>query len=267
VNETMAARAVGEHLPTTSSRANLWLRAISCSVIAVVIASSFVFVSLPSVAQNRLDADTKSSICTISGVQFRVPASYKRPPVDSPNLCDRLYFAFWVSDGKPVAEGVPPLGSKDRPGRGYWPPEPGRPAFSSTDFLVFVREAVPMDRAQGLARQRWPREVPEGNKGLTTREDSLECRSYPTGYKNCFTPLGDNPDVSMSLELWGYLTVWSMKFYSITDSLWVKLDFPGVGQSRWSEVICRTLFLIRSWRISGGPSPPDCSKLPRLSSL
>jgi hypothetical protein len=267
VNETMPARVVDEAVARTRSRVNLWLRAVLCSVTALVVAASLVFLSPPSAAQYRLYADAKSSTCTMGGVQFRVPASYKRPPVDSRNLCDRLYFAFWVSDGKPEAEGVPPLGSKERIGRGYWPPEPGRPAFSSTDFLVFVLEAVPLDRAQGLARQRWPREMPEGNKGLTTREDNLECRSYPTGHKDCFTPLGDDPDVRMWLGFGGDLTVWNMNFYSIPDSMWVKLNFPGVGQSRWSEVVCRTLFLIRSWRISGGPPPPDCSRLPRLSSF
>jgi hypothetical protein len=232
----------------------------------LVAAPGFVFLSLPSAAQYRLDTGDRSYDYTIGGVQFRVPANYMRPAADFRYLYDHLYFAFWVSDGKPVGEGVPPLGSRERAGRGYWPPEPGRPAFSDKDFLVFVLEAVPMDRTKGLARQWWPREVAEGNKGLITREDGLDCRSYPTGHKDCFTPLGDDPDISMSLYDWGDLTVWNMKFYSSQDSMWVRLDFPGVGQSRWSEVVCRTLFLIRSWRISGGPPPPDCSKLPRLSS-
>jgi len=222
---------------------------------------------MPSVAQDRPDARNKPYEYSIGGVEFRVPASYMRPAADPRYLYDHLYFAFWVSDGKPVGGGVPPLGSNERTGRGYWPPEPGRPAFSNKDFLVFVSEAIPMDQTQGLARQRWPRERMGGKEGLITREEGLDCRSYPTGYKDCVTPLGDDPDVSMSLSLWGDLTVWDMMLYSRADSMWVKLAFPGVGQSRWPEVVCRALQLIRSWRISGGPSPPDCSKLPRLSSL
>jgi hypothetical protein len=223
--------------------------------------------SLPAAGQDRLDARSKSYDYTFGGVQYRVPGSYMRPSINPRHADDHLYFAFWVSDGKPIADGVPPLGSNERRGRAYWPPEPDRPSFSSKDFVVFVMEAVPMDPSQGLTRQRWPRERVGGSEGLITREYGLECRSYPTGSKHCFTSLGDDPDVSMSLAIWGPdNTVWDMKFYSKVDAVWVKLSFPGLGQSRWPDVVCRTLQLVRSWRVGDGPQPPDCSQSPRLSS-
>jgi hypothetical protein len=57
-----------------------------------------------------------------------------------------------------------------------------------------------------------------------------------------------------------------MKFYSRTDALWVKLAFPGLAQSRWPDVVCRTLQLVRTWRVSSGPAPQDCSMI-RVSDL
>lgn len=83
--------------------------------------------------------------------------------------------------------------------------------------------------------------------GQVESEYGLECRSYPTGYKNCYTRRDDDLDIVMQLGLWGapLQNIWDMKFYSRSDALWVKLSFPGIGQSRWPEVVCRTLFLVR----------------------
>lgn len=237
-------------------------------LVVLATALSLAILSLPAAGQDGLDPRNRSYDYTIGGVQYRVPARYMPRSTDPRYRYDHLTFAFWLSDGKPIGDGVPPIGTKERHGRGwYWPPEPGRPFFSGDDFLVFVSQALPLDPSQGMARQRWPRERVGGSEGLITREDGLDCRSYPTGAKLCFTPLGDDPDVSMDLGLRPDNPVWAMKFYSRADSMWVKLDFPGLGQSRWPEVVCRTLLLVRTWRISAGPPPPDCFKSPRLSSL
>jgi hypothetical protein len=53
--------------------------------------------------------------------------------------------------------------------------------------------------------------------------------------------------------------------YSRADGLSARIHFPGEGLRRWQDIVCRTLALVRSWRIVDGPSPQDCSKIPRLS--
>jgi hypothetical protein len=58
---------------------------------------------------------------------------------------------------------------------------------------------------------------------------------------------------------------WRMHFYSRPDAMTVVLDIPLIGLPRWSQVICQTLVLLRTWRAAAGPAPQDCSKLPRLS--
>lgn len=241
----------------------LWL----CRLIAFAIALALGSHALPATAQDKGGPGPKTYEYTLGSMRFRVPSSYMRPSADPTYVYNHLYFAYWLSDAKPIGSDVPPMGTRERSGRGwYWPPEPGRPFFSSEDFLVFVLEALPMGQAQGLARQEWPREPVGPRGGVTRNEDGLSCRSYQTGRKHCFTPIGSDPDVSMSLNIWPDNVVWTMTFYSRADSMWVKLDFPGLGQSRWSDVICRTLQLIRSWRISEGPPPPDCQSA-RLASL
>ena len=147
----------------------------------------------------------------------------------------------------------------------YWPSEPGRPFFSSEDFVVLVREARPMARSQALERQQWLRGRVKAGGGPTAVEDGLECYTYPTGYKYCVTPAGSDPDVGMSRNIMPNNPSWRMSFYSPADSLWVQLDFPELGQPRWPDIVCRALLLIRSWRTSDGPPPPDCSLRPRLS--
>lgn len=229
-------------------------------------AMSLGLLSLPVSAQNQLEHRNRSYDHTIGGVQFSVPGSYMHPSHIRGRADDALSFMFWVSDGKPEAAGVTPIGTKDRVGRAiFWPTEPGRPFNSGEDFLVRVREARPMERNKALERQQFVRNGVTRGGGPTTIENGLECHTYATGYKYCATPTGTDPDVAMSLSMFPDNQYWRMRLYSPADSLWVELDFPEVGQSRWPEVVCHTLLLIRSWRISDGPPPPDCSKRPRLS--
>lgn len=231
------------------------------SIIFLVAVLGLRFVAPPAVAQDHADPRDESYDYTIDGVQFRVPVTYMRPSSDPNYQYQHLNFAFWLSDGKPIGKNVPPIGAKERQGPGwYWPPEPGRPYLSKEDFLVFVAEAIPMDAILGLRRQKWPRQW-AGSSATPpiTREYGLDCRNSRTDAKTCFTQLHEDPDVSMYLQGWrSGNTDWQMKFYSRTDALWVKLAFPDLGQPRWAEVVCRTLRLVRTWRVSGGPAPQDC---------
>ncbi|MSP76047.1 MAG: hypothetical protein EXR12_07920 [Rhodospirillaceae bacterium] len=229
-------------------------------------AVSLGFFSLPVSAQHQIETRNTSYDHTIGGVQFRVPGSYMHPSHIRGRADGALFFMFWVSDGKPEAAGVTPIGTKDRVGRAiFWPTEPGRPFNSGEDFLVRVRAARPMERDKALERQQFTRDGVTRGGGPTTNENGLECHTYATGYKYCATPIGTDPDVAMALQLFPENLFWRMRLYSPADSLWAELDFPELGQAHWPEVVCRTLLLIRTWRISDGPPPPDCSKRPRLS--
>lgn len=204
---------------------------------------------------------------TINGMQFRIPGSYMQPSSDPRSPSKYLHFSFWVSDGKPIQVGVPEIGSKDRVGRAiFWAPEPGRPYNSSDDFVVLVIQALPGTEESLSRRQDSIRQRIAGLHGTASTEDGLECRLYKSGAKDCATAPGHNPKVTMDiLSVMPNNPTWRMIFYSPADSLWVELRFPVLGQSRWPEVVCRTLLLIRSWRTSGAPPSPDCSKQSTLS--
>lgn len=213
--------------------------------------------SLPATGQDHLNPEDERYDHTFDGVHYRIPASYVLPGT----TWEHLFFTFWISDGKPEGVGVPAMGTSGRAGRFYWPPEPGRPSFSSDDFLVNVREAVPMDATRGRAYVDHQRMRGPSSGGQVTSEGGLECRNYPTTAKYCYTRSNEDPDVAMDLRLWGAKPldrVWEMTLYSKVDALLVKITFPGVGQSRWPEVVCRTLLFVRSWRVSDGAAALDC---------
>lgn len=217
--------------------------------------------------QERLERRNRSYDLAIDGMQFRIPGSYMQPSNDPRSPSKYLHFSFWVSDGKPVQFGVPEIGSKDRVGRAiFWAPEPGRPYNSSDDFVVLVLRALPGTEESFSRRQDGIRQRIAGLHGTASTEDGLECRLYKSGAKDCATALGHDPAITMDiLSVMPNNPTWRMTFHSPADSLWVELRFPELGQSRWPEVVCRTLLLIRSWRTSDAPSSPDCSKLPTPS--
>jgi hypothetical protein len=223
--------------------------------------------SLPAVGQDRLERRTKPLDITVDGVRLRVPGKYAHGP-NIPVGALKFGFSFWVSDGEPVAGGVREIGATERVGRAiYWPSEPGRPFGSRDDFLVLILDVAFIADKKENNRQKRMRDGVMRDGGPTGVENGLDCHSYPTGYKYCVTPLGAEPEVGMDLTIMPSNPTWSMSVYSSADPMWVELRFPELGQSRWPEIVCRTLLLIRSWRISDGPPPPDCSKTPRLSSV
>jgi hypothetical protein len=120
-----------------------------------VAALSLRLVTPSAVAQDRAHPSDRTSLLHHWWVQFRVPISYMRPSPDPSYQYQHLNFAFWLSDGKPIGVGVPPIGTKARQGPGwYWPPEPGRPYLSKDDFLVFVAESHPHGRYSRRATAR-----------------------------------------------------------------------------------------------------------------
>lgn len=72
--------------------------------------------SLPAVSQTGPERRHKVYDRVIGGVQFRVPAEYMQPANIPTYSAGGLSFSFWVSDGKPVAEGVPDIGATGRVG-------------------------------------------------------------------------------------------------------------------------------------------------------
>jgi hypothetical protein len=232
------------------------------------IALALAAVSVPAVGQDRLERRTKPLDITIDGVPLRVPGKYAHGP-NIPIGAIKFGFSFWISDGEPVSGGVPEIGATDRVGAAiYWPREAGRPPVGrQDDFLVLVHDVAFVAGKKEINRQQWRRERVGGGIGSNKVENGLECRAYPIGSKDCVTPLGYDPDVVMELRPMSGNSTWRAYIHSSVDPLWADLSFPELGQSRWPEAVCRTLQLIRSWRLSGGPPPPDCSKAARLSSV
>ncbi len=228
--------------------------------------------SFPSFAALCQTADTKKPLedrsrlhdYRVGGVLFRVPGPYIQPASVARKPEQVLRFVFWVSDGEPLWNGVRGLPEKDRTRRAmYWPDEPGRPSFGSEDFLVHV-VAAPLSPEKGMQRQAQLRDRAVGSGQYALKiEDGLQCYIRQNESKGCVSSIGDDPDVNMAFygSPKSSIPAWRLQLYSRTDGLSAVLDFPLVGQALWPEAVCRTLGLLRAWRVSGGPPPKDCSEL------
>jgi hypothetical protein len=202
---------------------------------------------------NPVQSETRDVV--LEGVHFRIPVAYQNPKIWV------QLFSFWVSDGKPIWSGISEVPSAMLVGKGvFWPPEPRRPFDTDRDFFVKVLEVQPEGPDDGMARQQRMRNLITGI-GPEKNQYGLECRTALFG-KGCMTAM--EGDVVMNM-IDDNLYSWRMHFYSHSDGLSVELDIPLIGLPRWSQVICQTLVLLRTWRAAAGPAPSDCSKLPRLS--
>ncbi len=212
-------------------------------------------------------------------MRFRVPLEYFRPPTPEALKASKglqlfyryekgvlhakdLSFSFWISDLKRPRI---PVGTPQQklvgPGM-FWPPEPGRPYLVAHDFVVRVVDALPTK--PGFV----PLDVKIGPDRTVERYGRLTCGTDQGSPPHilCHTPIDDEIVVSAHGNLHmpvqaGYGSM-RMYVYSRPDRLHIRMDLPFQAIPRWEEVVCNTLSLIRTWRVSGGPSPDDCSSLP-----
>lgn len=242
---------------------------------AAQIAAPQVTGQIPSTA----DQERGVSEVVVDGVQFRVPFEYFKPPTPealktSKGLqrfyryekdvlhAEELSFSFWISDLKSprIPVGTP---QQKLVGPGvFWPPEPGRPYFVAHDFVVRVVDLVPTKPGFApLNNKIGPNRIVEHYGRLACGTD----RENPTPIV-CQTPVDDEIVVSVGGQFYtsiqaGYAAL-RMYVYSRPDSLRIRIDLPLQALLRWEAVVCNTLSLIRTWRVSGGPPPDGCSKLP-----
>lgn len=204
----------------------------------------------------------------VDGQVYRVPIAYMPPTFNKDD--EYLRFSFWISDGMPVGFHRKPNASMEGRGR-FWPPDDGKPNVSSEDFAVRVAKAT--HRADGLEAVRRDRFGGSFDSfPRIERYGSLTCGIFPLDRAVCRNPLDEDPLVSITggrnpMFPGNYLDLF-MYFYSGADRLEIgPLYFPDLGLPRWTEVVCRTLSLIRQWRLSNGPAPTDCVRAPSLSLL
>jgi hypothetical protein len=227
----------------------------------------------PAHAQTEERKATSSPIVEydIRGKRFRVPERYLSgwQATKRPQAVIRASFfdvAFWLSDGSPSpVRGI----SLDT----YWPRENGRPRSGDEDFVVsaYHVEYLPPDLAQKvvLPAARLQNALTSLRPEATRREESahgLSCylSTHPNIHHAICTPTL-SPDLDVVLDAsWDKRhwpggrppnPAWQLDLYSKTDGLWVWIRFPEVGLRRWSDVVCRTLTLVRSWQF-----PPDVGR-------
>ena len=180
-------------------------------------------------------------------------------------------FAFWLSDGQPSSVRAISLTT-------FWPKEPGRPSSGDSDFVVeayHVEYLPPGEEAKELLPSKGLRntlsnlyEMTEANRtedsvnGLICYTSTLEAVHSVT----CSTPQSSDPDVILSSHWvkrqWPQgrppNPAWQVEIFSQEDGLWVWLRFPEIALRRWSDVVCQTLTLIRSWQTPPGQSRNGC---------
>jgi hypothetical protein len=183
--------------------------------------------------------------------------------------------AFWLSDGKPS------------PVRGMylttaWPAEAGRPSGTAADFVVSAHwvQHVAKELPAGLqspsqhlqsALVYW---LPPAER-IESERHGLKCYALTRPGLHrvmCATPAGADPDVLLSAD-WDEKAwtggrppnvQWQGEIYSRADELFIRVRFPEIALARWSDVVCRTLNLVRSWEVPPHQSHSKCSGAPTM---
>lgn len=213
----------------------------------------------------------------IRGKVFRVPEPY----LDVPPSRDQLGhlntrqqafgFAFWLSDLKPSPVRVLSLTT-------HWPKAAGRPTSGDQDFIVAVRRVTYLppgaEKEIVLPAQQVRNTLQTYNFLEQNRTEDitygLTCyrTRVPTQHSLlCTTPPGADPDVVLKSS-WDRRhhapegppnPTWGTEIFSREDGLSIFLTFPEIALRRWSDVVCQTLTLIRSWEVPSKRSGAGCS--------
>jgi hypothetical protein len=211
---------------------------------------SVILLASPAFAQQG-SAAAESHDFVLNGATYRVPRTYQPIAPTSPQAAHRLSFGFWVSD---LAPALPTLNTT------FWPPEPGRPSESADDFVVLVVTTYGDQRTIEMLQAS----VRAAAHGKPDREYGLDClRPRSPAPAQCITDTGHEPAAHFTL-LDSMSTVRTFAF-SARDGVYTTVTFPLIGLPKWQAVLCGSYALLRRWRVSGGPPPDDCSKLPVLS--
>jgi hypothetical protein len=211
----------------------------------------------------------------IRGRRFRVPEKYadSRPRSEALGRVNttqgQFGFAFWLSDGQPSSVRAVSLTT-------FWPKEPGRPSSGDSDFVVdayHVEYLPPGDEAKEVLPSKrllntLSHVLPEANR---TEDSVYGLICYTSTHQaehsiTCTTPQGSDPEVILSSSWikrqWPQggppNPAWQVEIFSKEDGLWVWLRFPEIALRRWSDVVCQTLTLIRSWQIPPSQSRNGC---------
>lgn len=202
----------------------------------------------------------------IRGKIFRVPEAYlgAAPPREQLGQVYRrpqqFGAAFWLSDLKPSPVRIVSLST-------YWPKAPGRPSSGDEDFVIIAptvtyfppgEEKDIVLPAQRLRNTLNTFSFHEGNR---TQQDEYGLVCYRTTVSGqydvmCTTPPGADPEVLLrsSWDKRDYPSgppnpTLSTNIFSKQDGLSIFLAFPESALRRWSDVVCQTLTLIRSWEV------------------
>lgn len=216
----------------------------------------------------------------IKGRRFHVPEKYlfSRPRQEELGQVhktrEQFGFAFWLSDSQPSSVRGISLTT-------FWPKEPGRPSSGDSDFVVSAykaqyvppadesKEFLPRKRLHGALRMTEGSRTEDSVHGLTCYTSTHQQEHLVV----CALPSNPALEVVLSSH-WIKRTwpngrppnpLWQMELFSREDGLWVSLRFPENALSRWPDVVCRTLALVRSWQVPPGESRNGCSE-PRVTS-
>jgi hypothetical protein len=226
-------------------------------------------------AQSRERAMPSSIVVEydIRGKTFRVPERYlggwqatKRPEPIKASFFD---VAFWLSDGAPSPVRGISLNT-------YWPKEAGRPTSGDDDFVVsaFHVEYLPTELAQKVVLPSARLQNTLTSLIRPSRQESVDgltcyISTHPNVHSVACAPQSSYEFDVLLAANWDKRhwpggrppnPSWQLDLYSKKDGLWIWVRFPEVALRRWSDVVCRTLLLVRSWQFPPERGDSDCPR-------
>ncbi|MEK7994134.1 MAG: hypothetical protein AAB403_10060 [Planctomycetota bacterium] len=235
-------------------------------------------------AQTEKDSQTSPAFVEyeIKGRRYRVPEKYLSipPRADQLGRVNRTQgqfgFAFWLSDGKPSQTRLLSLNT-------FWPTEAGRSAIGDQDFVVQVVSVTyvpPKDEANEVLPSKklhnsliYLAPAPERTEDVAFGLLRYTLVRPGEHLVVAATPSGSDPDVLLRSSWierhWPRgrppNPFWRTSVFSKADGLLIELRIPEIALGRWSDVVCQTLTLVRSWEVPPSQQRQGCVT-PRVAS-